>query len=225
MAHIGFLCPPITGHLNPVGTLGRALAKRGHRTTAFQIPEARRAIEAQHLEFCPFGEGQTDTRAIADAVARLGTLTGLRAARFTVQCGASLAKAVCEFAPAAIQNAGVDLLIVDQNEPAGASVAQHLKLPFINVVSVPLNREPKVPPPFVPWGYDGTIRTTLLNGAAYAMFDRLIAPVNRVLNEYRRAWGLPLVRYPDDTFSDLAQLSQLTQDFDFPRKLKPAALQ
>lgn len=175
--------------------------------------------------FVRSAKGKTDTRAIADAVARFGTLTGLRAARFTVQCGASLAKAVCEFAPAAIQNAGVDLLIVDQNEPAGASVAQHLKLPFINVVSVPLNREPKVPPPFVPWGYDGTIRTTLLNGAAYAMFDRLIAPVNRVLNEYRRAWGLPRVRYPDDTFSDLAQLSQLTQDFDFPRELKPAALQ
>jgi len=62
MAQIGFVCPPIPGHLNAVATLGRALAKRGHRTTAFQIPEARRVIEAQQLEFQPLGEGATDTR-------------------------------------------------------------------------------------------------------------------------------------------------------------------
>lgn len=94
----------------------------------------------------------------------------------------------------------------------------------MNVVSLPLNREPKIPPPFVPWGYTGGLTTTVFNTAAYAMFDRLIAPVNRVLNEYRRDWKLAPIRRPDDTFSELAQLSQLTEDFDFPRDSKPAAL-
>jgi zeaxanthin glucosyltransferase len=225
MAHIGFLCPPIPGHLNPVGTLARALARRGHRTTAFQIPEARRAIEAQQLEFQPLGEGAPDSRAIAEAVAKLGTLTGLSGVKFSIRCAASLANIICEYGPATIQNSGVQLLIVDQNEPAGASVAQHLKLPFLNVLSsLPLNREPKIPPPFVPWGYTGQIITTMFNTAAYAMFDRLIRPINRVLNEHRRLWGLPLVRRPDDTFSELAQLSQLTEGLDFPRVSKPAAL-
>jgi zeaxanthin glucosyltransferase len=224
VAHIGFLCPPIPGHLNPVATLGRALARRGHRTTAFQIPEARRAIEAQQLEFQPLGDGASGTRAIADAVAKLGTLTGLSGVRFSVQCAASLANNICQYGPAAIQKSGVDLLIVDQNEPAGATVAQHLGLPFVNVVSLPLNREPKIPPPFVPWGYSRHAMTTVFNAAAYAMFDRLIAPVNRVLNEHRRTWKLPAITRPDDTFSELAQLSQLTEDFDFPRVSKPAAL-
>ena len=177
MAHIGFLCPPLTGHLNPIGTLGRALAKRGHRTTAFQIPEARGVIEAQQLEFQAFGEGQTDTSAIAEAVRQLGGLTGLRAAKFTVECAAVMARAVCRFAPDVIQNAAVDLLVVDQNEPAGGTVAEYLDIPFVNVASVPLNREPKLPPPFVPWAYDNRLRTTLLNLAAYAVFDRLVKPV------------------------------------------------
>src|SRR5205085_11966469 len=79
--------------------------------------------------------------------------------------------------------------------------------------------------PFVPWGHTGRLVTTAFNAAAYAMFDRLIAPINRVLNEHRRMWKLPLVQCPDDTFSELAQLSQLTEDFDFPRVSKPAALQ
>ena len=225
MAHIGFLCPPIPGHLNPVATLGRALARRGHRTTAFQIPEARSAIEAQQLEFQPLGEGWPDTAAIAEAVARLGTLTGLSAVKFSVRCAASLANTICQHGPAAIQRAGVELLVVDQNEPAGATVAQYLRMPFVNVLSgLPLNREAKIPPPFVPWGYTGRLATTVFNAAAYAMFDRLIAPVNRVLNEYRRDWKLAPIQRPDDTFSELAQLSQLTEDFDFPRLSKPAAL-
>ncbi len=224
MAHIGFICPPIPGHLDPMGALGRALAKRGHRISAFQIPEARRAIEEQKLEFRPLGDG-TDTRVIAEAVARLGTLTGLGALRFIVQCGASLARMICQHGPRAIEGAGVDLLVVDQNEPAGGTVAEQLRLPFVNVLSgLPLNREPKVPPPFVPWGYNPGIATTLLNTAAYGVFDRVVAPVNRVLNEYRRKCELPPIRRPDDTFSHLAQLSQLTEDFDFPRESKPPVL-
>jgi MGT family glycosyltransferase len=48
--------------------------------------------------------------------------------------------------------------------------------------------------------------------------------VNRALNEHRRKWNLLPIRRPDDTFSELAQLSQLTEDLDFPRVSKPAAL-
>jgi len=225
MAHIGLLFPPTIGHINPNATLGRALSRQGHRVTAFHLPEARVALEAEHLEFRPLGEGQRATQEIAEAVARLATMTGLQGLRFTVRCGAALAKAICEYGPTAIKKAGVELLVVDQNEPAGGSVAQHLALPFVNVLaSLPLNRDIKVPPPFAPWDYDGRLRTTLLNAVAYTMFDRLIAPVNRVLNVYRREWRLPDIRQPDDTFSALAQLSQFTEDFDFPRIAKPAVL-
>lgn len=225
MARIGLLCPPIAGHLNPIAALGRTLARRGHRAAAFQIPEARHTIERQQLEFVPIGDAAHDTRAIADAVARLGTLSGIRAVKFTVQCAASLARTTCQYAPAAISKAGVDLLVVDQNEPAGACVAQRLQLPFINVLSgLPLNRDVSVPPPFVSWAYRDGVPSTLINAAAYAVFDRLVAPINNVLNEYRRGWGLPPIRRPDDTFSRLAQLSQLTEDFDFPRAIRPVEL-
>ena len=225
MAHIGLLFPPTLGHINPSGALGRALARHGHRVTVFHLPEARAEIEAQRLHFQPLGEGQRDTHEIAEAVACLATMTGLKALRFTIRCGAALARAMCEYGPSAVKRAEVELLVVDQNEPAGGSVAQHLGLPFLNVLAgLPLNRDMKVPPNFVPWSYDGRLRTTLMNAVAYQMFDRLVAPVNRVLNEYRRRWGLPLIRRPDDTFSQLAQLCILTEDFDFPRVPKPAVL-
>ena len=224
MARIGFLCPPLTGHLNPIGTLGRALARRGHTTVAFQIPEARRAIEAQNLEFQAFGEGHTDTGAIAAAVRELGGLAGLRGARFAVNCAARMARVICECAPEVMRKARLDFLVVDQNEPAGACIAQYLNIPFATVVLLPFDREPKVPPPFVAWPYDNRLVTTLLNLVAYAAFDRLVAPVNRVLNAYRREWHLRPIRRPEDTLSSLAQLCQLTEAFDFPRVKRNATL-
>ena len=35
MTHYGLICPPGSGHLNPITTLGYELKKRGHRVTLF----------------------------------------------------------------------------------------------------------------------------------------------------------------------------------------------
>ncbi len=83
----------------------------------------------------------------------MGRRNGLSALRFTLDCGRRLASVVCEYGPGAVRAAGIDLLIVDDNEPAGGSVAQHLNLPFVNLGLIPLYRENAVPPPFVPWTY------------------------------------------------------------------------
>ena len=58
---------------------------------------------------------------------------------------------------------------------------------------------------------------------AYAVFDQMVAPVNHALQIYRRKWGLPPIRRPDDTFSRLAQLCPLPPALDFPRVEKPSA--
>jgi zeaxanthin glucosyltransferase len=50
-------------------------------------------------------------------------------------------------APAAIRDAGVDSLIVDQIEMAGGTVAEHLGLPFVSVAAaLPINLDVSVPP-------------------------------------------------------------------------------
>jgi zeaxanthin glucosyltransferase len=112
---------------------------------------------------------------------------------------------------------------VDQNEPAGGSVAEHLGLPFVSVCpSLPLNREPGIPPPFVPWGYSTGWFGRARNGLGYTVSDRLIAPIQKVLNGFRGSWGLPSLRTPDDSFSRLAQLCQMPREFDFPRERLPS---
>ena len=205
-------------------TLGRALRRRGHRVTVFQIAEMRGRIEMEQLEFRPLGEQSAHAGEIARAVGEIGRRSGLSALRLTLDYGRRLASLICEHGPAAVRSASVDLLLVDDNEPAGGSVAQHLGLPYVNLGLIPLHRESAVPPPFVPWSYNPSRLSRARNQAAYLVFDRLVAPIQGVLNQHRTKWKLPLIRRPEDTLSPFAQLSQLVENFDYPRVVKPAHL-
>jgi zeaxanthin glucosyltransferase len=56
MAHLGLICPELSGHLNPMTTLGRELKRRGHRVTLIGRPDAQKKTEAAGLEFAVVGE-------------------------------------------------------------------------------------------------------------------------------------------------------------------------
>ena len=158
-------------------------------------------------------------------IVQMGQLSGLSSLRFVVQGAARLASITCREAPSALKQQGVDLLLVDQNEPAGGTVAEHLGIPFISVApSLPLNREPGIPPTFVPWSYAPHGAARLRNRFGYALANRLISPISKTLNRYRREWRLAPLRSPDDSFSHLAQLCQMPREFDFPRRKAPATL-
>ena len=129
---------------------------------------------------------------------------------------------ICRDAPGCIRSTGIDALLVDQTEPAGGTVAEHLGLPFVTVCNaLTLNREPAVPPPFSGWDYRDDPVARVRNSLGYAASDRVMAPVIGVLREYRRKWSLGFHRKPDDSFSTLGQISQLPPAFDFPRRRLP----
>lgn len=220
MAHLAIVCPPTPGHFNPFAVLGRVLLYRGHRVTVFQIPALMETAESEGLGFHPIGDHST--RDLAEAVRSMAERTGLAAVRFAIQCSRRISDLLCHELPDALRRSGVDLVLADQNEPAAATVAERLKLPFVSVCpGLPLNREPAIPPPFFGWNYRDTLLGRARNRAGTFVADRLIAPINRTLNHHRSHWGLRPVRSPDDTFSRHAQICQLTEDFDFPRQQIP----
>ena len=192
MRSVGIVCPPIPGHLNPLAALGRTLQRRGHAVTVFQVPSLESRVRNEGLEFCGLGPDSGD---LASMIDRLGQLEGVGSLRFAVQGACRLATIICTHAPDAFRAAGIDLLLVDQNEPAGGTVAEHIGLPFVSVCpSLPLNREPGIPPPFVPWDYSPGWWGRLRNRLGYAVSDRLIAPIQKVLNGFRTTWGLRRLR-------------------------------
>jgi len=113
-------------------------------------------------------------------------------------------------------------MIVDQNEPAAGSVAEHLRIPFVNLLNLPLNFDPDVPPPFTPWPYGSRVFHRMRNRVAYSIFNRILSPITRTINRYRSAWALRSLRGPEDSFSRLGQICQMAAEFDFPRKRLPA---
>lgn len=221
MANLALVCPPLPGHLNPMLTLGRALKKRGHRVTVFNIPAIQGTIESQALEFEAVGAAGGEK--LAESIRQMGEKQGVSSLRFAVACACQMTEILCEQLPRRLRINAINLVIADQNEPAGGSVAEHLSLPFVNVCpSLPLNRDPDIPPPFVPWSFRPDAWGRARNRIGYGFSDLLIAPIHKSINRYRKRWGLTLIRQPDDTFSPLAQFCQMVPEIDFPRHELPA---
>lgn len=224
MLHFGAVCPPLPGHVNPLAAVGRALIRRGHRVTTFHVSDLESHARAEGLSFIALGSGDYPPGTLRETTIRMGQLSGRASLRFAVAGACRLAELILRDGPEAMRTAGVDVVLADQNEPAAASVAEHLGLPFVSVcTSLPLNREPAIPPPFVGWNYSESSVAALRNRLGYAIADHLVAPIQTTLNRYRRQWNLRPLKAPDDSFSPVAQIAQMPREFDFPRRrLSPA---
>ena len=87
--------------------------------------------------------------------------------------------------------------------------------------ALPINRDPVAPPAFSPWRYRRSSLAPVRNAIGYAVSDWLTHPITRVVAEYRARWKLAPLASPDDSFSTLAQISQMPREFDFPRLALP----
>ena len=221
--HFGIVSPPVSGHLDPLSALGRELIARGHRVTCLQLLDLEDKVVAQGLEFAPIAQQDFPRDSLPRWLAELGRLKGLAALRFTINAVARTSVGVCRDAPDAIRRAGIEALIVDQMEPAGGAVAEHLGLPFVTVCSaLAINRDPVTPPPFTPWTYRATPLARVRNRLGYAISDWVTRPVARAVANYRGQWHLPALRSPDESFSTRAQICQMPRAFDFPRLALPS---
>lgn len=223
MSHFGVICPPVSGHIHPFAALGRELVSRGHRVTFLQLLDLDEKIAREGLEFTPIGAADHPRGSLSESLTALGQLHGNRALRFTIAAVARTSDAVCRDAPAAITREGIDALLVDQMEPAGGTVAEHLGLPFITICNaLTINRDPVAPPPFTDWTYRTGWTARARNRVGYAISDWMTRPIQSVVQGYRRRWGLKPLRSPDESFSPLAQISQMPRELDFPRTHVPA---
>lgn len=223
MTHFGILCPPAIGHLNPMTTLGHELRERGHRVTLFGVPDTQpKAIEAG-LEFYMLGESEFPLGSVKQSLEDLGRLNGFSALMFTIEQYARGAAFVLREFPAALKKAGVQALLIDQTVLEGNTIAEFLHIPFITVCSaLALNSEPKIPPALSDWNYNPSGQAYLCNQMGYTLLNILGTPIRRVIEDYRRKWRLSTYLKYEHLWSQLAQISQQSAVFDFPRKALPS---
>jgi zeaxanthin glucosyltransferase len=222
MSHFGVICPPVTGHVDPLAAVGRTLIRRGHQVTLIHVRDMETKARAAGMQFAALGDLDYPAGALEQSVARLSKLSGMAALKFSVSCAQRITETILRHGPETMKRLSIDALLVDQNEPSGASVAEHLGIPFLSAcTSLPLNREPQIPPPFFPWKFSAGSFAKIRNRLGYTVADRIVAPINVALNKYRKIWGLPEIMEPDDTFSKTASIAQMPREFDFPRKHLP----
>ena len=220
--HFGIISPPVPGHLHPFGALGRELIARGHQVTLFHMTDLEARVRAEALGFVPIGLTSHPPGTLPASLAKLGQLEGLAALRFTIGEVRKTTDMMLRDGPDAIAASKVDALLVDQTEPAGGTIAEHLAIPFITICNaLVLNREPGIPPPFTAWEPRRGLLAELRNQLGYAVSNRILKPIRQNVAAYREKWGLPAHQHAEASFSRLAQISQQVSAFDFPRQRLP----
>jgi MGT family glycosyltransferase len=222
MKHIALVCPELSGHLNPMTTLGAELRRRGHAVTLIGKEDGRTKAETAGLGFCPIGREEFPGGAMAAFSAELGLRTGHQAVRFTLEHFLEAARVVLRETPEVLRAEKIDGLLVDQTTSSAGSVAEAAGIPYVSVANaLPINQDPLVPPVVTSWACHDTWWARARNRLGYAVLRRMIGPIDRAVNEFRIGHGLPPLRRLNDRYSRLGQIAQQPPCFDFPREGLP----
>ena len=215
--HIGLTCPELSGHLNPMTTLGRELVRRGHRVTVVARPDGEAKAVAAGLGFAPIGGAELPRGAIARQAVTLGGLSAGAALRFTVDMMRLAAEVTLRDLPAVCREIGIEGLLVDQVNPAAGTVAEIERLPYVQACNaLALNRDPTCPPAVLSWRYRPGPLGRVRNAAGNWFLYRVTAPVRDAINAHRVRHGLG-PRYGRGEPAYLAEIAQQPAFFDFPR--------
>jgi UDP:flavonoid glycosyltransferase YjiC (YdhE family) len=218
--HIAIIAPPTAGHINPLVALGGALASTGSEITVVHMAEAASLVSDSAVRFAALDHPADRKGVLAKHMATLTQPSGMIGLPRMIRSTASMTGLLLEALPAALTRLGIDAVIADSVEPAGALVARHLRLPFVTAITgLPLLREPSVPPPFLGWAYRSDAVGLNRNKGGYAVSDLLMKPITETVSAYARLWGLD----PDPKYqwSDRLQIAQCPARLDFPRAALP----
>jgi len=223
MAHFGLISPAFYSHVAAVAALAEELIERGHRVTLLQQPDAAPFVRGRRIGFHAVGHATHPPGSLAASMRRAAN-PGSPAGLFRVIADLSACTdMLCRELPAAFETLGIDAVLADQMEAAGGLVAEALGVPFVSVAcALPVNREPGVPLPVMPFGWGLDERTLKMVEGSTRVYDWMMGRHGDTVERHARRFGLDQRRGLHECLSPLAQISQTTAGFDFPRRHLPA---
>lgn len=211
MARIALCLPALPSHAAVHGTLARELARRGHRVIFVGGDTLSPLALREGVAFHSLGAREPDLRG-AQLVRTLIATAG--ATWLWVRQG-----------PQALGDLAPDLAIVDQAEPGAALAAEAAGCPRITLTAgLPMDRDARVPPPFVPWPHLDGAEGEKRNRGGWAVTDALMALQAQALLAGCRRQGLAPRGRLDDWVSGDLDLRQWPLAFDFPHDLPRGAV-
>lgn len=205
-----------------MSVLARELEGRGHCVTFLGFPDMAPRLPPE-LAFQAFGETDQPPGSLNPYLRRLTRLGGPVSIWGFIHDLARFTDVICRELPGVLDRLAPDALIIDQTDAAASLVATALGIPFVNIANaLPLNLEPAVPPPVLPWPYDPSSRGLRRNRGGYRVARLIERPVTLALRRHAQRLGRPDIRFADETWSTRAQITQCVQGLDFPRERLPA---
>ncbi|WEF32344.1 glycosyltransferase [Pseudoduganella chitinolytica] len=223
MAHFGVVAPAFYSHVNALAALAIELIERGHRVTFLHRPEAAGYLADDRIGFHAVGAATFPPGSLAAALRRAANPGSPWGLRRVIDDMAQTTAMLCRELPAALESLRIDAILGDQMEAAAGLVAEATGLPLVSVAcALPVNREPGMPLPVMPFGWGEDERSLRMVEGSTRVYDWLMAPHRRVIEAQARRLGVPVRGMLHECLSPLAQISQTTASFDFPRRQAPA---
>ena len=223
MAHFAVVAPAFYSHFKAMSALAAELVDRGHRVTFIHRPDAAQWVADQRIGFHAVGAATHPPGSVQAALRRAANPGGPLGLRRVIFDMADSTAMLCRELPAALDALRIDAVLADQMEAAGGLVAEALRIPFVSVAcALPVNREPGVPLPVMPFEYGLSERHLKMAEGSTRVYDWMMQPHRRAIALHARLLGLGERDNLHHCLSPLAQISQTTSAFDFPRRALPA---
>ncbi len=223
MTHFAVIAPPFLSHVRALEALACELIERGHRVTWFHQVDVHALIDDRRIGFAPVGGRSHPAGSLAGVVVRAahpGSPLGLRRVIADMSAATEM---LCNEAPALFDAWRIDAVIADQMEAAGGLLAASRSLPWVSVAcALPIDREPELPLPVMPWGYADSPAALQRNAGSTRVYDWFMGSHGRAIAGCATALGLAGRKDLLDCVSPTLQLSQTIEGFDFPRRSPPA---
>jgi zeaxanthin glucosyltransferase len=208
---IGFICPNLPGHINPMTALARHLQARNHEVIFLY------SSSANGLPCVP-GPKADDMNASRPEMSRL---EGFDALAFYCGVAAQQTEIIFQSLPKMVETTGIEALILDPIQFFGELAAMKLRIPYINVsTAFYIDYWGYTPLGIYDWPHDSTPEALLRNHEGIAKGVRLT--YNERTKAYAKEAGLSTdLDHPSWIFSKLAYITQLPKEFDFENPLLP----
>jgi zeaxanthin glucosyltransferase len=209
---IGFICPNIPGHLNPMTALARHLQARNHEVVFLYSPNANGLP-------CLPGDKNDDLNANRPEMSKL---EGDGALAFYCGVAARETEVIFKSLPKMVESTGIEALIIDPIQFFVELAAMKLRIPYINVANAHyLDYFGYTPLCAYDWPHETTADALVRNREGIVKFARLT--YNERTKAYAKEAGLKTdLDDPAWVFSELAHITQIPKEFDFENPLLPA---
>ncbi|NEO74377.1 MAG: glycosyl transferase family 1, partial [Moorea sp. SIO3H5] len=169
------------------------------------------------------GKSDFPKGATKDFSTQLGNYSGFKGLLYTLNWIINTAKICLRDAPDLIKAAGIELLLLDQGTPEGATIANYLDIPFVTVSNALIcNWDMSVPPITTSWNYDPSWRGIIRNRVGSALLYLVNKSFINIINDHRQQWNLSPYNHFNQYCSQLAQICQQPAEFEFPRRELPS---